>query len=178
MESKELDHAFSPAERIEQLNEIDQDVIKLLRAAGLAIQALTNTPLPTNDNKDPQSLQSPSGKGALAAHQEAFKAAASQYFSLLSSIDVRLRRQVYALEEASIIRPESTVKTGEGVGTTAFNPLETSWLNTRKDTVGKDKEAELWAQARDYVNALISTGGEDSSETEAGDAPLKQMEID
>ncbi|KMU78131.1 hypothetical protein CISG_06972 [Coccidioides immitis RMSCC 3703] len=131
MESQEPDHAFSAADRIEQLNEIDRDATKLLRAAGFAVQALTNIPLSNGGTKD---SHSPSSKSALEAHQEAFKAASSQYFALLSSIDVRLRRQVYALEEASIIRPETTTKTAEGSGTAAFNPLETSWLNIPANT--------------------------------------------
>jgi hypothetical protein len=32
--------------------------------------------------------------------------------------------------------------------------LDVSWLNSRKDTVGKDKEAELWAAARQFVEQL------------------------
>ncbi|WEW58777.1 hypothetical protein PRK78_004245 [Emydomyces testavorans] len=176
MESKDSDHIFSAADRIQQLNEIDQDVAKLLRAAGLAIQALTNTPLPTDNT-----LQDPSfrpGMSALESHKAAFKAASSQYFALLSSIDVRLRRQVYALEEASVVRPESAVKTGEGVGAGAFNPLETSWLNTRKDTVGKDKEAELWADAKAYAMKLRSMGADSLSGTQNGGGDTKNMGVD
>ncbi|EER29385.1 hypothetical protein CPC735_070670 [Coccidioides posadasii C735 delta SOWgp] len=175
MDSQEPDHAFSAADRIEQLNEIDRDATKLLRAAGLAVQALTNIPLSNGGTKD---SHSPSSKSALEAHQEAFKAASSQYFALLSSIDVRLRRQVYALEEASIIRPETTTKTAEGSSTAAFNPLETSWLNTRKDSVGKDKEAELWAEAKDLVMKLGSMDAEDPSAERNSDTQLKPMEID
>lgn len=79
---------------------------------------------------------------------------------------MRLRRQVYALEEASIIPPESASKAGEpatasgggGTGATSTtNPFEISWLNSRKDTVGKDKEAELWSEARDFVEKLDSS---------------------
>lgn len=153
-----------------------QDVARLLRAAGLAVQSLTNTPHQTDNTSKDTAIE----KGALEAHQQAFKAASSQYFSLLSSIDVRLRRQVYALEEASIIRSESAAKSTEaGTGVApiapgAFNPLETSWLNTRKDTVGKDKEAELWADAKDYVVKLSSMGAESSGTAQDG----KNMDVD
>ena len=88
----------------------------------------------------------------LASHKARFQGATRQYFTLLSSIDVRLRRQVYALEEASILPGElSTSRTGDTDGTgNTINALDVSWLNSRKDTVGKDKEAELWAAARKF----------------------------
>lgn len=128
--------------------------------------------------------QDEAGSQALSIEQQKgnFRSAASEYFSLLSSIDVRLRRQVYALEEAEIIPAEavkeqqtslavpstfaalsntqnsSTAKqpavgknaqTGGGIGT-----LDVGWLNSRNDNVGKEMEAELWAQAEDFVRIL------------------------
>ncbi|PLB45174.1 hypothetical protein P170DRAFT_429864 [Aspergillus steynii IBT 23096] len=145
---------FTSADRIRQLNEVDKDVARLIHSAGLAIQALTNAR--TGDSPTDNSLQS---------HQARFKEATSQYFALLSSIDVRLRRQVYALEEASILAPDSTSsRAGDTAGTSgaaagASNPLDISWLNSRKDTVGKDKEAELWAAARGFVEQIGNPGG-------------------
>ncbi|KAJ6037392.1 hypothetical protein N7540_001671 [Penicillium herquei] len=156
MENSNATVTFSSADRIRQLNDIDQDVAKLINSAGLAIQALSNA--------SPDS-SSTTHDGSLQAHKTQFKEATAQYFALLSSIDVRLRRQVYALEEASVLGPDSNSRTGEttGAGTTgtggpgsggAANPLDISWLNSRKDTVGKDKEAELWASARRFVEHL------------------------
>lgn len=43
---------------------------------------------------------------------------------------------------------------GSTTATSAANPFEISWLNSRKDTVGKDKEAELWAEAREFVEKV------------------------
>ncbi|KAL1970467.1 hypothetical protein VTN77DRAFT_4111 [Rasamsonia byssochlamydoides] len=151
---------FSSADRIRQLNEIDKDVAKLVHSAGLAIQALTNA-------------KSEAGN-TVEARKAAFKAATAQYFALLSSIDVRLRRQVYALEEAGILAPDSSApsRAGDaaaaaagGGAAAAFNPLEISWLNSRKDTVGKDKEAELWAAAREFVTKVRAQSSS-SSDTE------------
>lgn len=51
---------------------------------------------------------------------------------------------------------------GTGVGTGAANPLDISWLNSRKDTVGKDKEAELWTAAREFVANLDQKSGGES----------------
>lgn len=125
----------------------------MIHSAGLAIQALTNAR--TGDSPTDNSLQS---------HQARFKEATAQYFALLSSIDVRLRRQVYAMEEASILAPDSASSragdaTGAGAAVSASNPLDISWLNSRKDTVGKDKEAELWAAARGFVEQISNPAG-------------------
>lgn len=54
--------------------------------------------------------------------------------------------------------------TGTGAGAGAANPLDISWLNSRKDTVGKDKEAELWAAAREFVADLDQTSTSGDSE--------------
>ncbi|RAO69393.1 uncharacterized protein BHQ10_005405 [Talaromyces amestolkiae] len=170
-ESTPNSQTFSSADRIRQLNEIDKDIAKLVNSAGLAIQALTNA----------KSTGTTTGN-TVTERKAAFKDSTSQYFSLLSSIDVRLRRQVYALEEAGILEAESSTATtvsfkndtvtttGAGAGGTGtaagtFNPLEISWLNSRKDTVGKDKEAESWAAAREFLNRAR----DDSSKSEAMD---------
>lgn len=172
-------HEFTSADRIRQLNDIDQDVAKLIHSAGLGIQALTNA--------KPDS-SSPAHSGSLESHKTQFKEATAQYFALLSSIDVRLRRQVYALEEAAVLGPETSSRTGDASGTgasgagtsagsgAAANPLDISWLNSRKDTVGKDKEAELWASARQFVEQLDGPPG-----PQRGDKPsenAEQMQVD
>jgi len=142
-----------------------QDIAKLIHSAGLAIQALTNAKPSSPSSKVPD--------GSLESHKTQFKDATQQYFALLSSIDVRLRRQVYALEEASVLPPE---RTGDAAGAAAAggtgaaaasNPLDVSWLNSRKDTVGKDKEAELWSAARAFVEQLDQSpsGQKDSSKS-------------
>ncbi|OJD15180.1 hypothetical protein AJ78_04543 [Emergomyces pasteurianus Ep9510] len=185
MEPQEPDHVFTPADRIRQLNDIDKDVTKLLNAAGVAISSLTNSSSTTGAQL---SSDLPKIDGTLESHQAAFKAASSRYFALLSSIDVRLRRQVYALEEASIIKPESLEAVGGGTTVTTAtgssggaNPLDTSWLNSRKDTVGKDKEAELWAEASKFATELGKHKGAYSNESEVADktgTSEENMEID
>lgn len=150
-----------------------QDVAQLIHSAGLAIQALTNAK-PDSDSSD-------AGNASLESHKTQFKEATSKYFSLLSSIDVRLRRQLYALEEASVMGSDAPQRTdattssgatgagagagaGTGAGAGAANPLDISWLNSRKDTVGKDKEAELWTAAREFVADLDQTSTSGDSE--------------
>ncbi|KAK2737025.1 hypothetical protein FQN57_000474 [Myotisia sp. PD_48] len=179
-----MDKKFTPAERIQQLNEIDKDIAQILCSAGQAIQALTNSPLQSL----PEGLTADSSENNLELRKKAFKAASSQYFALLSSISVRLRRQVYALEEAGIIRPEppGASKLGDaGAVSSGINPLETSWLNTRKDSVEKDKEAELWAEASKFVSKLVAKREEKDSPASAtgdngkdGEDGKDTMEID
>ncbi|EEH34590.1 hypothetical protein PAAG_05639 [Paracoccidioides lutzii Pb01] len=185
MDSQDPSQVLTLADRIRQLNEIDKDVTKLLNAAGVAISSLSNSSSATAGQP---SSEVPRVDGTLESHQAAFKAASSQYFALLSSIDVRLRRQVYALEEASIIKPDSAETAGGGGGATTFtastsggiNPLDTSWLNSRKDTVGKDKEAELWAEASMFATQLEKEKGEYRNESgggdEDGDGSSEEME--
>lgn len=152
-----------------------QDVAKLIHSAGLAIQALTNAKpkTPSSDVLD----------GSLESHKTQFKDATQQYFALLSSIDVRLRRQVYALEESSVLAPDPVGRAGDATSGTAgagagsaSNSLDISWLNSRKDTVGKDKEAELWAAARGFVEKLDQSSGGQLNSNEPNDD--SEMQVD
>ncbi|MCJ1478467.1 hypothetical protein MMC13_007147 [Lambiella insularis] len=174
MSSEQTDKSnFSSADRISQLNQIDKDVAKLLRSAGLAVKALT-----THVSLEVQDETS------IEQQKASFTAATSQYFSLLSSIDVRLRRQIYALEEAEIVPAEAASKevqgsqnasltlagmTGPpgvasasqpskdraGLGGSGLGNLDVAWLNSRNDKVEKEIEAELWAEAKDLVQSFI-----------------------
>ena len=65
----------------------------------------------------------------------------------------------------------------------ASNPLEISWLNSRKDSVEKDKETELWAEARKFTTQLTSSSpsqtdyGSGSLGEDATGAPVEEMEV-
>ena len=153
-----------------------KDVTKLLESAGLAIKALTKNTFSNPGETDTQVLP-------VQQQKENFTAATAKYFSLLSSIDVRLRRQIYALEEAEIIPAETTSKdsqmdqndpsaapgfdgsqnmlstkqtgaTKQASKGTGQSNLDIGWLNARNDKVGKEMEAELWAEAKNFVQTL------------------------
>ncbi|OJJ47914.1 hypothetical protein ASPZODRAFT_1808891 [Penicilliopsis zonata CBS 506.65] len=176
MNQSQTPRTLTSADRIRQLNEIDKDVAKLIQSAGLAVQALTNAKS-TDEPSPPDS--------SLASRKTRFKEATSEYFALLSSIDVRLRRQVYALEEASILAPEPAVSTrsgdtaaaSTGTAAAAANPLDISWLNSRKNTVGKDKEAELWESAREFIENFDKRPGTDAPAVKSENLDQK-MEVD
>ncbi|KAI5291514.1 hypothetical protein KEM54_004065 [Ascosphaera aggregata] len=149
---KQPDQVFTTAERIQQLNDIDRDVRKLLQNASAAIDVLTNINFNNDANK-------PAEGNPLDSRKAAYSSITSDYFALLSSIDVRLRRQVYALDEESIIPSVPNPKT-EGAFAAASvantrNPLDVGWLNSRTGHLDREKEAELWAEARQFVESNI-----------------------
>ncbi|CAF9914767.1 MAG: hypothetical protein GOMPHAMPRED_008256 [Gomphillus americanus] len=139
--------AFDRAYYVHALNQIDQNIVKLLRSAGEAVQALT---LQT-DNKSELTIED---------RKSAFTKATSDYFGALSYVDVNLRRQIYALEEANIIPVDipKEVVAADGakavVGSGAMGNLDVGWLNSRNDKVGTDMEAELWTQAKDLLTGF------------------------
>ncbi|KAL8952732.1 MAG: hypothetical protein Q9222_001381 [Ikaeria aurantiellina] len=160
----------SASERIAQLNELDKDVAKLLHSAGLAIKTLTPAQL---EGDEGQNIQTSS----IEQRKASFVATSSQYFSLLSSIDVRLRRHIAALEDADIIPAEAatrdrTINSDPSTGSTTtsnlplsrqgmgnrdavlnggLGNLDVGWLNSRNNNVEKEMEAELWEEAHKMV---------------------------
>lgn len=159
--------------------------MRLLEAAGLAVNALT---MPSREHEDTQDASS-----TMKKRKETFTAATTQYFELLSSIDVGVRRQIIALEEAGIIPAEMVSKssqpsqsttsstttsrqsrgvvTGGGLGS-----LDVGWLNSRNDWVGKEKEAALWEEAAALMDQLRSEQGSFSEST--GHARARQANPD
>lgn len=149
-EEKET-QVFTPASRIAELNEIDLSVSTLLSAASDAVALLSNSPL---NEQQAAALRNPNNA------KTAFSQAAETYFSTLSSIEVRLRRQVYALEEAELIKPGDEKDTRRGrllggdiaptrIGGGALDP---SWLNARaNDKVEEGMREELLVEARKFV---------------------------
>ncbi|KAL8733842.1 MAG: hypothetical protein Q9166_001830 [cf. Caloplaca sp. 2 TL-2023] len=161
-------------ERIAQLSEIDRDVAKLLQSAGLAIKTMTHVG-PEVDGVQGDQIQS------MEQRKESFVTASSQYFSLLSSIDVRLRRHISALEHAEIIPSEATARDSQ-TGVNALSSatktssslftrsaardtvtngglgnLDVGWLNSRNNNVEKEMEAELWGEAHSLVQKTLET---------------------
>ena len=133
----------------------------MLQAAGEAIQALAN-------HSRPEDEASRSDEEA----RSAFSDSTSRYFALLSSVDVNLRRQIWALEEANIIAPGSAEKDQQpgsekaATDVTSLGNLDVGWLNSRNDKVGKEMEAELWEKASSLVAARKQEGS--SGQAEAG----------
>lgn len=96
-------------------------------------------------------------------------------------MDVNLRRQIYALEEADILPADQVTKEpptslavpsaaqanppnaslsrtgGENKGVITgggLGNLGVGWLNSRNDNVGKEMNAELWGEAERFVSKV------------------------
>jgi hypothetical protein len=173
---------FTKAERIQQLNDIDKSITALLHSAGLALQTLGSS----TTRSSPPPIQN---------KREAFQDISNTYLRTLQSVDVRLRRQIYGLEESDIIPGEKTkAKAGEGqesmaggmgalvagqgaggkeetvitVGEGGMGKLDIGWLNTRSQSVDRNMEAELWAKARKFLEEF-----EKSDQNGSGDQDME-----
>lgn len=152
---------ISPTTRIKDLNAIDADISKVLATASRAIALLANN---NNDTDHSPTLES---------IQEAFNQESKNYFASIASIDVRLRRQVHALEEAGLIpagsrvdRSLATAMTEDGQTSRrgGVSPLDSSWLNARaKNTIGTGLKEEALRDGKEFLrrNGVgIQAGGE------------------
>lgn len=146
--------SFTSFERIQELNEIDKSIPQLLQAAGLAIQILGSS----------------SSATTLTSAKAQFLESVTTYFTILSSIDVRLRRQVYALQEAGLIAEGDAKDAKRGASASAAaaggisgggGQLDLSWLNSREDQVEKEMEREVWRRAKDFVEKLVGQANGD-----------------
>lgn len=145
----------------------------MLESAGVAVKTLTTSAGKSGENGiDSVSIEE---------QKEKFTVASSQYLALLSSIDVGLRRQINALEDAEILPKEAASKdlqssqvaamatsnlggpapqTRQIAGNRAvitgggLGSLDVGWLNSRNDRIGKGMEAELWEEAQSFTENL------------------------
>lgn len=109
-----------------------------------------------------------------------------EFMKTLRSVNVSMKRQIWGLEEAGIItlgkkelgiREEggevhaSHTRSGllEPDGNGKIGGLDVGWLNSRSNKVEKDMEADLWQEASDMLQRLIThqrqgaTQGSDSN---------------
>lgn len=155
--------ALTPAQRIADLNSIDLSVSTLLSSAAAATKVLSN--------QSPPSASSPT---TLATAKDQFTQAAHLYFSTLSSIEVRLRRQIYALEEAGLIaagderdaRRGRTLTTDDGSltrrGGGVGGQLDPSWLNARvSESVELGKKREVLERGKELAEKMKRTRQKD-----------------
>lgn len=149
---------ITPAQRIAELNNIDGNISVLLEAASEAMGILANK---RSENVPFATLEAQQGR---------FAKAANTYFSTLSSIEVNLKRQVYALEEAGLIREgldkdAKRAKTADGGVESAVGggPLDPSWLNARAD---RAIEHKLQREIIDEVKTFLASTNSKSLEAQ------------
>ncbi|OCK81497.1 hypothetical protein K432DRAFT_381294 [Lepidopterella palustris CBS 459.81] len=176
-------------EHIQELSTIKEQIPLILRAAGTAISALTNAPLPS------------SSVPPLQQHKQIFQSNTDTFFTLVTQISSSLHAQALALETAGII-PANANKTAareltaadiarvtgssgvdlaavetSGFGTRdseatvrngGFGDLDVGWLNARAGDVGRGMEAEVLARVR----KLLEEMGGDGNGGEGGDESM------
>ncbi|KAH6652376.1 mediator complex, subunit Med11 [Truncatella angustata] len=157
---------FTTAERIQQLGEIDESIVSLLRTVGAAIQSLNKSDTSDEDvsmnaggDADSDDDDDEPGKDT------AFKHHTNDFLRTLRSVNVRLKRQIWGLEEAGIIRSSDAPagdtagdhgnKTLEPDGNGKIGGMDVGWLNSRSNKVERDMESELWDQAEAFLKDVI-----------------------
>ncbi|KJZ77704.1 hypothetical protein HIM_02881 [Hirsutella minnesotensis 3608] len=145
---------FTIEENINQLNDIGRSIVQLMNHTATALSSLT-TPAAESSTEaaTKPAMDAPSQK-------EAFRTATDSFLTTLHSIDVRMKRQVLALEEAGIVNLSSSSRQDpSGTSKASLNPngvgtvgnLDVGWLNSRSWRVEREMEAELWQEAREFL---------------------------
>lgn len=172
--------SISHSNRISELSAIDTDVTSLLHSAGLAVQSLTaSITTSTSSTQTEEDVDAPSSVPGPVKSQDEVKTTFEQhnnaYLKTLQAVQARLRRQAYALEEAGIVHARGTANAtsaagglnvgGGGSGTQGkaaegqvtnggLGNFDVGWLNSRRDEVGRLKEAELWKEVRERLEGV------------------------
>ncbi|KAK5941104.1 hypothetical protein PMZ80_006381 [Knufia obscura] len=151
----------SPEERIKELNAVDHDIAQILSLASKAIGPLAN-----DDYEQPNPR--------LDDVKETIEEAYAKFYATLSSIDVHMRRQTYALEEAGLInkgtRQDADRATSMNEDQTSRRAgggsLDSSWLNARaKDSIGQGLKREALDEAKEFLrkSGIQTEGAKDDA---------------
>lgn len=156
--SSGIHEPFTIEENISQLNAIDKSAVELMSHAATALSSLT-TP---SSAGSPGDMSRPDVDVDAPAATEAFTRSTDAFLTALHDIDVRMKRQIMALEEAGIVNlssaaradPNASTKASLGPnGLGAVGSLDVGWLNSRSTKVERDMEAELWDKAKKLLES-------------------------
>lgn len=155
-ESRGVHEPFTVEENIQQLNDIDKSIAQLMKHTATALNALALPPSTTSAEGTVHSVDPPSQK-------EAFHSSTDSFLTTLHEVEVRMKRQILALEEAGIINLAGAARQEPGAGAPKAKPslkpngmgtvgnLDVGWLNSQGSRVERDMEAELWTKASDFL---------------------------
>jgi hypothetical protein len=152
--------------------------VSLLRTVGSAIQNLGKKDTGSADivmsSGDGNSDDEENGQDANFKHQM------NDFLRTLRSVNVRLKRQLWGLEEAGIVKssdgaandaPEEGGKTMDPDGNGKIGPFDVGWLNSRSNKVERDMESGLWDQAEAFLQSMATKNGAPST---GGDTHMAQ----
>lgn len=86
-----------------------------------------------------------------------------KFLNTLHAVDVRLKRQIFGLEEAGILTlDKAKTKDEDGGARPSLEPnglgmvgnLDVGWLNSRSNQVETEMEAELWTKTHQSLGAV------------------------
>lgn len=149
---------IQPSTRIQELLQIDRDVSTCLKNASHILTLLANQTTATTTHT------------TLEQAQTELSHTSAAFFETLSSIEVRLRRQVYALEEAGLVQPGTRADAAdagrlvdEGASRRGgAGVLDASWLRARaEDRAGREIKREALGKMLDFLDG---TGVETKTE--------------
>lgn len=137
-----------------------------MELTGGAIRSLgKQTPAPpaTTDEENGQAAHPLTAEEQTQAFQDNME----KFLSTLHSVNVRLKRQIWGLEEAGILKDKPKDDEGntgprptlEPNGLGMIGSLDVGWLNSRSNQVEREMEAELWTKAREHLETVASMSG-------------------
>ncbi|CAJ0551066.1 Ff.00g109960.m01.CDS01 [Fusarium sp. VM40] len=169
MSGDETPRAYEPftvEENIRQLNAIDQHMVQLMKHTATALNSLTIPSSSEPNQKNDPAAETTKPPLDPPAQKETFRSATDSFLTTLHTVDVKMKRQIFALEEAGIIdlappkrqEAEGPILTAQPIlpsqrpnGVGAVGNIGAGWLNSRGTRVERDMEAELWDKAKDLL---------------------------
>lgn len=111
-----------------------------------------------------QDQQDPARPLTAEEQTQAFQDNMGRFLTTLHAVDVRLKRQIFGLEEAGILTLDETRPKDKDAGAQkpSLEPnglgmmgnLDVGWLNSRSNQNERDMEAELWNKARKTLESI------------------------
>ncbi|KAJ8610439.1 hypothetical protein MRB53_038533 [Persea americana] len=131
--------AITPSNRIRELSAISQEAAAIYRSAGIAIQTLTGVSSKPEDERN----------NNLASGKEEFDKNVQELYLHVQAVSAKLKRQVYALEEAGLIEGEKDDDAGK-------DGLKSEPLSSvSKDDQSNSKEAELLVELQKLLEQAV-----------------------
>jgi len=167
---------ITSAERIRELSAINAEIAHMLQSAGHAINALTDRPLSRDDEDDDTQMTDTQSTATSEERREAFSKHTKAFYTTEQSIVAKLRRQVYALEEAGITEKDASAQQAQVPAPLGQKPgmqsnaqqasritnggmgnLDIGWLNSKGNKVGAEKENELMQETKELLESELKS---------------------
>lgn len=157
-EGDDIHKPFTVEENIRQLNDIDKSIAQLMDHTATALHAVS-IPISSPSSTDQSGESRPEANPT--SQKEALHTATDSFLDTLHKVDVMMKRQIMALEEAGIVNlaPAQKQEPGSTATKTSLKPngmgsvgtLDVGWLNSQGSKVEREMEVELWSRAKEFL---------------------------